>query len=131
VAHFSVSSAMNLPKSAGEVGNTVLPKSANRASIAPVVTGNLAPLFARDGRQRGSACGQVQKSTARNPHSIASLPAAMRIMLRAVPVKERGLYIANWRYRRSSSGDIRPHSFIDRVYQDRKTAGLGGNCKKR
>src|ERR1700730_3108465 len=31
--HFSFSSAMNLPKSAGEVANTVWPKSANRAFI--------------------------------------------------------------------------------------------------
>src|SRR5258707_843889 len=31
--HFSVSSAMNLPKSAGEPGNTVLPRSASRALI--------------------------------------------------------------------------------------------------
>jgi hypothetical protein len=31
--HFSVSSAMNFPNSAGEVGNTVLPRSAKRALI--------------------------------------------------------------------------------------------------
>ena len=31
LAHFSVSSAMNLPKSAGDPTNTVAPSSANRA----------------------------------------------------------------------------------------------------
>jgi hypothetical protein len=33
LAHFSVSSAMSLPKSGGEPGSTVPPKSASRALI--------------------------------------------------------------------------------------------------
>src|SRR5271168_2808223 len=39
--HFSVSSAMNFPNSAGEVGNTVQPRSANRA----LITGSARRLF--------------------------------------------------------------------------------------
>ena len=41
LAHFSVSSAMNLPNSAGEVWNTVLPRSANRAFITGLASAAL------------------------------------------------------------------------------------------
>ena len=44
----------------------------------------------RHGRHRDSSGGQMQKMTSRNPHGIPSERAAMRIMLRAVPVKRKG-----------------------------------------
>ena len=39
LSHFSVSSAMSLPKSAGEPGNGVLPRSASR----PLILGSARP----------------------------------------------------------------------------------------
>jgi hypothetical protein len=43
--HFSVSSPMNFPNSAGEVGNTVLPRSANRAFITGLASAALISLL--------------------------------------------------------------------------------------
>jgi hypothetical protein len=45
LAHFSVSSPMNFPNSAGEVGNTVLPRSANRAFITGLASAALISLL--------------------------------------------------------------------------------------
>src|SRR5215471_19392639 len=86
--HFSVSSAMSLPKSAGEPGSTLPPRSASRAfiwgSASAALTSllieagggkshndphgprriGLRPRDARYRRQRGSARGQMQEFAA-------------------------------------------------------------------
>src|ERR1700680_4776266 len=43
--HFSVSSAMNLPNSAGEVGNTTPPRSASRAFVTGLASAALISLL--------------------------------------------------------------------------------------
>src|SRR5262249_17040778 len=57
LAHFSVSSAMNLPKSAGEPASTVPPRSASRALILGSARAALIPLLSSSTISFGVAFG--------------------------------------------------------------------------
>ena len=57
LAHFSVSSAMNLPKSAGEPASTVPPRSASRALILGSARAALIPLLSLSTISTGVAFG--------------------------------------------------------------------------
>ena len=64
LAHFSVSSAMSFPKSAGEPGSTVPPKSARRAFISGSVSAALISLFSLSTISAGGFFGAPRNTPA-------------------------------------------------------------------